>query len=48
MEAVGRTVERSREPNAKIDPRYSDIAATNWYEHGLPRLVDMFDRRNTL
>src|ERR1700681_1208130 len=36
-------------PLPKIDPKYPDIAATKWYEYGfkegLPRLLDMFDRR---
>ena len=33
----------------RIDPKYPDIAATKWYEYGfkegLPRLLEMFDRR---
>src|ERR1700722_17667996 len=36
-------------PLPKIDPKYPDIAATKWYEYGfkegLPRLLEMFDRR---
>ena len=33
----------------KIDPKYPDMAVTKWYDYGfkegLPRLLDMFDRR---
>ena len=36
-------------PMPKIDPKYPDVAATKWYEYGfkegLPRLLEMFDRR---
>ncbi|MCU1338115.1 MAG: Polysaccharide deacetylase [Bryobacterales bacterium] len=37
-------------PLPKIDPKYPDIAATKWHQYGfkegLPRLLEMFDRRN--
>jgi peptidoglycan/xylan/chitin deacetylase (PgdA/CDA1 family) len=36
-------------PMPKLDPKYPDLPATKWYEYGfkegLPRLLDMFDRR---
>src|ERR1700722_5339800 len=50
MEAGAQPGSGAESPLAKIDPRYRDIAATKWYEYGfkegLPRLLDMFDRRN--
>src|SRR6202166_4349912 len=40
---------RAENPLPRIDPKYPDIVATKWYEYGfkegLPRLLDMFDRR---
>src|SRR5260221_10031359 len=36
-------------PRPPIDPKYPDLPAIKWYEYGfkegLPRLLDMFDRR---
>src|ERR1700681_1645120 len=49
MEAGAQPDSGSESPLPKIDPKYPDIAATKWYEYGfkegLPRLLDMFDRR---
>src|ERR1700693_1257988 len=49
MEAGAQPESGAESPLPKIDPRYPDIAATRWYEYGfkegLPRLLDMFDRR---
>src|SRR5438132_3232253 len=49
MEAGAQPGSGAESPLPKIDPRYPDIAATKWYEYGfkegLPRLLDMFDRR---
>jgi peptidoglycan/xylan/chitin deacetylase (PgdA/CDA1 family) len=50
MEAGAQPESGAESPLPKIDPKYRDIAATKWYEYGfkegLPRLLDMFDRRN--
>jgi peptidoglycan/xylan/chitin deacetylase (PgdA/CDA1 family) len=50
MEAGAQPEGGGESPLPKIDPKYQDIAATKWYEYGfkegLPRLLDMFDRRN--
>jgi peptidoglycan/xylan/chitin deacetylase (PgdA/CDA1 family) len=50
MEAGAQPGSGAESPLPNIDPRYPDIAATKWYEYGfkegLPRLLDMFDRRN--
>jgi peptidoglycan/xylan/chitin deacetylase (PgdA/CDA1 family) len=50
MEAGAQPESGAESPLPKIDPKYADIAATKWYEYGLkeglPRLLDMFDRRN--
>jgi hypothetical protein len=50
MEAGAQPESGAESPLPKIDPKYPDIAATKWYEYGfkegLPRLLDMFDRRN--
>jgi peptidoglycan/xylan/chitin deacetylase (PgdA/CDA1 family) len=49
MEAGAQPESGAESPLPKIDPRYTDIAATKWYEYGfkegLPRLLEMFDRR---
>jgi peptidoglycan/xylan/chitin deacetylase (PgdA/CDA1 family) len=49
MEAGAQPESGAESPLPKIDPQYPDIAATKWYEYGfkegLPRLLDMFDRR---
>ena len=50
MEAGAQPESGADSPLPKIDLKYPDIAATKWYEYGfkegLPRLLDMFDRRN--
>ena len=50
MEAGAQPESGAESPLPKVDPKYPDIAATKWYEYGfkegLPRLLDMFDRRN--
>lgn len=49
MEAGAEPSSGAESPMPKIDPKYLDIAATKWYDYGfkegLPRLLDMFDRR---
>lgn len=49
MEAGAQPESGAESPLPKIDPTFPDIAATKWYEYGfkegLPRLLDMFDRR---
>ena len=49
MEAGAQPKSGTESPLPKIDPKYPDIAATKWYEYGfkegLPRLLEMFDRR---
>src|SRR6266404_696549 len=49
MEAGAQPESGAESPLPRIDPKYADIAATKWYEYGfkegLPRLLDMFDRR---
>jgi peptidoglycan/xylan/chitin deacetylase (PgdA/CDA1 family) len=50
MEAGAQPESGAESPLPRIDPKYTDIAATKWYEYGfkegLPRLLDMFERRN--
>jgi peptidoglycan/xylan/chitin deacetylase (PgdA/CDA1 family) len=50
MEAGAQPESGAESPLPKIDPSYPDIAAAKWYEYGfkegIPRLLDMFDRRN--
>ena len=50
MEAGAQPESGAESPLPKIGPKYPDIAATKWYEYGfkegLPRLLEMFDRRN--
>src|ERR1700689_502787 len=50
MEAGAQPESGAESPLPKVDPKYPDIAATKWYEYGfkegLPRLLDMFDRRD--
>jgi peptidoglycan/xylan/chitin deacetylase (PgdA/CDA1 family) len=50
MEAGAQPESGAESPLPKMDPLYPDIAATKWYEYGfkegLPRLLDMFDRRH--
>jgi peptidoglycan/xylan/chitin deacetylase (PgdA/CDA1 family) len=49
MEAGAQPASGAESPMPKIDPKYPDLPATKWYEYGfkegLPRLLDMFDRR---
>ena len=49
MEAGAQPEDGAESPLPRIDPKYPDIAATKWYEYGfkegLPRLLEMFDRR---
>jgi peptidoglycan/xylan/chitin deacetylase (PgdA/CDA1 family) len=49
MEAGAQPYSGAESPRPPIDPKYPDLAATEWYEYGLkegfPRLLDMFDRR---
>ncbi len=50
MEAGAEPTSGAESPMPKIDPRYPDLPATKWYDYGfkegLPRLLDMFERRN--
>src|SRR6266851_2007089 len=50
MEAGAQPESGAESPLPKIDSKYPDVAATKWYEYGfkegLPRLLDMFDRRS--
>src|SRR5438445_115525 len=50
MEAGAQPESDAESPLPRIDPKYPDTAATKWYEYGfkegLPRLLEMFDRRN--
>src|ERR1700691_5450674 len=49
MEAGAQPESGAESPLPKIDLKYPDIATTKWYEYGfkegLPRLLDMFDRK---
>jgi peptidoglycan/xylan/chitin deacetylase (PgdA/CDA1 family) len=49
MEAGAQPSSGRESPMPPIDPKYPDLPATKWYEYGckegLPRLLDMFDRR---
>ena len=52
MEAGAQPESGAESPLPRIErmaPKYPDIAATKWYEYGfkegLPRLLEMFDRR---
>jgi peptidoglycan/xylan/chitin deacetylase (PgdA/CDA1 family) len=47
---AGAQADRGAEsPFPKIDPQYNDLPAAKWYEYGfkegIPRLLDLFDRR---
>lgn len=50
MEAGAQPLTGAESPMPKLDPMYPDLPAAKWYEYGfkegLPRLLDMFDRRN--
>ena len=49
MEAGAQPVSGAESPMPKIDSKYPDLPTTKWYEYGfkegLPRLLDIFDRR---
>jgi peptidoglycan/xylan/chitin deacetylase (PgdA/CDA1 family) len=49
MEAGAQPLSGAESPLPKIDPMYPDLPAAKWYQYGfkegLPRLLDMFDRR---
>src|SRR6267154_626955 len=49
MEAGAQPSSGAESPMPKLDPRYPDLPTAKWYEYGfkegLPRLLDMFDRR---
>ncbi len=49
MEAGAQPASGAESPMPPLDPKYPDLPATKWYEYGykegLPRLLDMFDRR---
>jgi len=49
MEAGAQPSSDAESPLPKIDPKYPDLAAGKWYDYGfkegIPRLLDMFDRR---
>jgi peptidoglycan/xylan/chitin deacetylase (PgdA/CDA1 family) len=49
MEAGAQPSSGAESPTPPIDPKYPDLPTTKWYEYGfkegLPRLLDMFERR---
>jgi len=49
MEAGAQPTSGAESPMPKIDPKYPDLPAGKWYDYGfkegLPRLLDVFDRR---
>jgi len=49
MEAGAQPTSGAESPMPKIDPKYPDLPASKWYEYGykegLPRLLEVFDRR---
>jgi len=49
MEAGAQPDRGAESPMPKIDPKYPDLPASKWYDYGykegLPRLLDLFDRR---
>jgi peptidoglycan/xylan/chitin deacetylase (PgdA/CDA1 family) len=49
MEAGAQPLSGAESPMPKIDSKYPDLPATKWYDYGfkegLPRLLDIFDRR---
>jgi peptidoglycan/xylan/chitin deacetylase (PgdA/CDA1 family) len=50
MEAGAEPSSGAESPMPGINPKYPDLPATKWYDYGfkegLPRLLDMFNRRN--
>jgi len=49
MEGGAQPASGAESPIPKIDPKYQDLPASKWYDYGfkegLPRLLDVFDRR---
>lgn len=49
MEAGAQPASGAESPMPRIDPKYPDLPASKWYDYGfkegLPRLLDIFDRR---
>ena len=49
MEAGAQPLSGAESPMPKIDSKYPDLPAVKWYEYGfkegIPRLLDLFDRR---
>ena len=49
MEAGAQPNSGAESPMPRIDPKYPDLPASQWYDYGykegLPRLLDVFDRR---
>src|SRR5258708_4753113 len=49
MEGGAQQLTGAESPMPKLDAMYPDLPAVKWYEYGfkegLPRLLDMFDRR---
>jgi peptidoglycan/xylan/chitin deacetylase (PgdA/CDA1 family) len=49
MEGGAQPASGAESPMPKIDPKYPDLPASKWYDYGykegLPRLLNMFDRR---
>src|SRR5438128_11162974 len=49
MEGGAQPASGAESPMPKIDPKYPDIPASKWYDYGykegLPRLLEVFDRR---
>jgi hypothetical protein len=50
MEGGAQPASGAESPMPKIDPEYPDLPASKWYDYGykegLPRLLEVFDRRN--
>src|SRR6202045_1901920 len=49
MEGGAQPTSGAESPMPKIDPKYPDLPAGKWYDYGykegIPRLLEMFDRR---
>ncbi len=49
MEGGAQPTSGAESPMPKIDPKYTDLPASKWYDYGfkegLPRLLEVFDRR---
>lgn len=50
MEGGAQPTSGAESPMPKIDPKYPDLPTSKWYDYGykegLPRLLELFDRRN--